>query len=71
MKYEGSINLLEAFIDALLNKHKNNDANDRNQQLHQICVKDIPKNFICKEKDLQHCTMRCSFYSKYYLYLMT
>jgi len=48
--------ILEAFIDALLNKHESSDGDDRDKQLHQICVHDIPTNIICKEKELQRRT---------------
>jgi len=66
---ESQINLPKALIDALFYKHKNNDGNDRNQQLHQVCVNDIPTNVICKEKKLQCRTTWCSLYSKYCLQL--
>ena len=45
--------ILESFIDALLDKHESGDGDDRNQQLHQICVSNIPTDVIYKEKELQ------------------
>jgi len=45
--------VLEAFVDALLNKHKCDDGKDRNQQLHQVCVHDISTNVAHKIEEFQ------------------